>query len=193
MARPREFSDEAIFYGVYLALCKKGYGRLALTDVSNEAGISPAALLKRFGSKKALFLAYSDYVIQLTDKSYKEALTLDTTPIEALRRIFKNALKLASDPISLANHTSFYLESTSDPDLLERSKKRLKLIDRETQGLILKAIDNKEIKSCNVELISTVLQSAVTGAMLIWLKDSDKTLEELIDGCFQVIFEPLLL
>ena len=191
MARPREFSDEVIFHGVYLALCKKGYGSLALTDVSKEIEISPAALLKRFGSKKNLMLAYSDYVIDLTKKSFMEVSNEELTSIDGLKGVFKSAVRLASDPIALANHTSFYLESTRDPDLLEKSQYRLRIIDDETQRLLNLAIERKEIKACDVAIVSNVLQASISGAMLLWIKDTHKTLDELIDGCFKVIFDSL--
>lgn len=191
MARPREFSDELIFYGVYSALCKKGYAKFTLTDIANEINSSTAALSKRFASKKGILLAYSDYVIQITKTSFEEAKQNEPSSISAIKTVFKNAVKLANDPVSLANHTSFFLEITSDDDLLEKSRQRLKLIDEETTGLLETAMKNNEIKKGDAALISTVLQCAVSGAILIWIRDSDKTLDELLDDCFRVVLEPL--
>ncbi|GAE29328.1 TetR/AcrR family transcriptional regulator [Alkalihalobacillus hemicellulosilyticus] len=190
MARPREFSNETIFYAVYLALCQKGISKLTINDISNEANISPAGLLKRFGSKKGILLAYSDFVVQLTKKSFDEALKKEESSINALKKIYKNAMKLADDPVSLANHASFYLESTSDPDLLQISKKRLDILDKGTQTLLKQAIAQGEIKKCDVNVISTVLQSSVGGAMLLWIRNPERTIEALIDDCFSVILRP---
>ncbi len=189
MARPREFANETIFYGVYQALCKKGISKLTINDISDEINLSPAGLLKRFGSKKGILLAYSEFVVELTIKSFEEA-RMEHSPMNALKKIYKNAMKLADDPISLANHTSFYLESTSDPDLLAISRKRLDVIDKETQALLKQAINQGEIKECDVNLISTVLQSSVGGAMLIWIRNPVRPIEALIDDCFRVIFKP---
>lgn len=191
MVRPREFQDEAIFYGVYRALSKKGYGQAALTDITHEVNISPAALMKRFGSKKNLFLAYSDYVIELTRHAFQEADLSDQSRLDALKAVFKHAVSHMKDPVELANHTSFYLEGTNDPDLVEKTRYRLQLIDAFTRQMLSQAITNKEIAECDVAMVSRVLQAAISGAMMIWIKESNRTLEELFDECFQVIFAPL--
>lgn len=191
MVRPREFEDEVIFYGVYRALCKKGYGQVTLTDITHEVDISPAALMKRFGSKKNLFLAYSDFVIELTRHAFQEASVSDRSRIDALKGVFKHGVLHMKDPIELANHTSFYLEGTSDPDLLEKTRSRLLLIDEFTRQMLNQAIANKEITDCDVSMVSRVLQAAISGAMMIWIKESNRTLDELFDECFQVIFAPL--
>jgi len=191
MVRPREFQDEAIFYGVYRALCKKGYGQATLTDITHEVDISPAALIKRFGSKKNLFLAYSDFVIALTRDAFQEASISDRSRIDALKAVFKHGVLHMKDPIELANHTSFYLEGTSDPDLLEKTRSRLLLIDEFTRQMLNQAIANKEITDCDVSMVSRVLQAAISGAMMIWIKESNRTLDVLFDECFQVIFAPL--
>lgn len=191
MVRPREFQDEAIFYGVYRALCKKGYGQLALTDITHEINISPAALMKRFGSKKNLFLAYSDYVIEITRQSFQDASRSDQSRIDALKAVFKHSTSRMNHPVELANHTSFYLEGTADPDLLEKTRYRLRLIDEFTRQMLDQAITNREIMPCDVASVSRVLQAAISGAMLIWIKESERSLDELFDECFHVIFTPL--
>lgn len=191
MGRPREFSDEHIYYGVYQSLCKKGFAQTTLADIAYEIGVSPAALIKRFSSKKGIFLAYTNYVIQLTEAKFNEADQSDAPPIEALKSVYKEAVRLGNDPVSLARHTSFYLESTTDPDLLEISRHRLAIIDAGTRRLLSKAVRDKSIQACDIELVSTVLQSAIGGALLIWIRDAGKTLDALIDDCFRVIIGPL--
>lgn len=191
MVRPREFEDEVIFYGVYRALCKKGYGQVTLTDITHEVDISPAALMKRFGSKKNLFLAYSEFVTELTRHAFQEASESDSSRIDALKVVFKHGVLHMKDPIELANHTSFYLEGTSDPELLEKTRSRLLLIDEFTRGILNQAIANKEITECDVSMVSRVLQAAISGAIMIWIKESNRTLGELFDECFQVVFASL--
>jgi hypothetical protein len=52
------------------------------------------------------------------------------------------------------------------------------------------AIDSKEILEVDKKLLSRVLQAAVTGAFLIWCKDSSLTPEEWVNDCFDVVFAP---
>ena len=146
--------------------------------------------MKRFGSKKNLFLAYSDYVIELTRHAFQEADLSDQSRLDALKAVFKHAVSHMKDPVELANHTSFYLEGRTTP-ICWKTRYRLQLIDAFTRQMLSQAITNKEIAECDVAMVSRVLQAAIIGAMMIWIKESNRTLEELFDECFQVIFAPL--
>jgi AcrR family transcriptional regulator len=191
MSRPRQYSDELIFTGVRQALSKYGYAKLTLANIAEEIDISPAALSKRFGSKKSLLLAYSDYVIQVSKQSFAEALRREGSALEALKGVFLQGMTMVDGPVSLANITSLYIEGVSDPDLLERSRLRLHIIDEGVRQLLHKAVDAGEIRKCDPALVSRVLQSAVGGAFMLWLKNTERTPEDWIDDCFKVIFSPL--
>jgi len=55
--RPRLASDEDILMAAFRAIARLGPARLTLADVAREAGVSAAALVQRFGSKRALLRA----------------------------------------------------------------------------------------------------------------------------------------
>jgi AcrR family transcriptional regulator len=55
--RPRAASDSAILSAAHRAVTRVGPMRLTLADVAREAGVSPATLVQRFGSKRGLLLA----------------------------------------------------------------------------------------------------------------------------------------
>ncbi|PTM58191.1 TetR/AcrR family transcriptional regulator [Desmospora activa] len=188
MSKPRQFSDERIFKGVYQALSKKGYANLTLAHIAQEIELSPAALSKRFGSKKGLLLAYSDHVIEMTKQTFAEAQSTSGSSLEALKNVFLQSMKTVGDPVSLANITSLYIEGVSDPDLLQRSCLRLQVIDDGVQQLLQSAIRGQEIKACDTALVSRVLQAAIGGSLMLWLKQSERTPDEWIDDCFEVVF-----
>ena len=56
--RPRTVSDEHIFVATGLAITRLGPTRLTLADVASEVGLSAAALVQRFGSKRQLLVAF---------------------------------------------------------------------------------------------------------------------------------------
>jgi AcrR family transcriptional regulator len=55
--RPRQASDAEILAAALTAILRHGPVRLTLAHVAREAGLSPAALVQRFGSKRGLLLA----------------------------------------------------------------------------------------------------------------------------------------
>jgi transcriptional regulator GlxA family with amidase domain len=52
--RPRQASDDDILRAVFRAMTRLGPARLTLAEVAKEAGISAAAVVQRFGSKRAM-------------------------------------------------------------------------------------------------------------------------------------------
>ena len=57
--RPRQNTDLEILYAAFRAIARLGPSKLTLADVAREADVSPASLVQRFGSKRALLLAAS--------------------------------------------------------------------------------------------------------------------------------------
>ncbi|WP_181741895.1 TetR/AcrR family transcriptional regulator [Thermoactinomyces mirandus] len=173
---------------VFHALRKLGYDHLTLEKIANEISISPAALSKRFGSKQKLLMAYIRFTIQQTKLVFERAEQSPLSPLAALREVFVQYSRI--DPVSLANITSLYLAGIADPDMYRLSRKRLQIIDAEIQKLLVKAMQNRELKKCNPALISRTLISSLTGSIFVWMRDQDRDLEEWIDDCFDVVLKP---
>src|SRR5262249_26249581 len=55
--RPRTVSDADLLTAAGRAVSRVGPARLTLADVAAEAGVAPATLVQRFGSKRGLLLA----------------------------------------------------------------------------------------------------------------------------------------
>lgn len=193
MSRPREYPDQLIFQGVHQALSKTGYAKLTLERIATEIHISPAALSKRFGSKKSLLLAYSDAVIEQIKISFHQVQLQEKKPLKALAHIFLSSVKAVDSPQTLANITSLYVEGIADPDLLARSRTRLQLIDDQVRSLLNRAVEEGEIKPCDTAKVSRVLQAAVGGALMIWIKEPDRTLTAWTEDCMELIIGPLRL
>src|SRR5258708_36861072 len=55
--RPRQTSDEAILMATMRVMQRRSPVDLTLADVAKEAGVVPATLIQRFGTKRGLLLA----------------------------------------------------------------------------------------------------------------------------------------
>src|SRR4029077_11670164 len=55
--RPRQTSDEAILMATTRVMQRRSPVDLTLVDVAKEAGVVPATLIQRFGTKRGLLLA----------------------------------------------------------------------------------------------------------------------------------------
>src|SRR5256884_9252698 len=75
--RPREPSDEEIVAAAARAMQRYGPTQLTLAHVAREAGVVPATLIQRFGTKRGLLLAVSSTAP--AGRSQERAATRPTT------------------------------------------------------------------------------------------------------------------
>ena len=54
--RPRKASDEEVFAAVYRVMNRLAPAQVTLTAIAAESGVTPSALVQRWGSKRALLL-----------------------------------------------------------------------------------------------------------------------------------------
>lgn len=191
MARPKEFTDDMIFQGILTALGELGYSKMTLNAVAKHVGLSPAALVQRFSNKKEMLLSFFDYLNDMSEKRLNQMKEISRSPLKALEELALLWVSVDGDPIHCANIASFYTDCLHDPELREKAQRRLEIVDDGVQYLLNKAIDQGELLACNVPQISRVLQSSVTGALLLWATNDDRTAKEWISDCFDAILGSL--
>ena len=115
MPRPRTASDAEILEGAIRAISRVGPGRLTLTEVGREVGLSPATLLQRFGSKRGLLLALAEHAATSIDECFDAARRAADSPLGALLVAATDMAKHVESPEALANHLAFLQIDLSDP------------------------------------------------------------------------------
>lgn len=65
---------ERILRATFKVLCRHGYGKLNLSDVAAQAGISRPTLYKFFSSKDDLLSAFSSFELQLLREDFERAI-----------------------------------------------------------------------------------------------------------------------
>ncbi|MGP4100532.1 helix-turn-helix domain-containing protein, partial [Nonomuraea sp. KM90] len=84
MGRPRTTSDEAILGATARAIGRHGPQGLTLAAVAQEAGLSPATLVQRFGSKRGLLLAFAAHAARTAGEPFERARQEHGSPLAAL-------------------------------------------------------------------------------------------------------------
>ncbi|MCW5878415.1 MAG: TetR/AcrR family transcriptional regulator [Anaerolineales bacterium] len=169
--RPQTQTDEAIFISISAVLLKQGYEALTLQNIAQQAQLSPAALSKRFGSKKAMLLAYYDFLIQVTEASFAELSKRPLPLLEAFTDLFTEWNQFIKEPSEYANLLMLYLNFYIDPQLVHKSRQRLRLVDDEVQKMLRAAVQRGELICEDIPGMSQTLQAAASGAALLWCKD----------------------
>lgn len=170
MSRPKKLSDSELLNVAYDVSGREGFDSFTLRQVSRSADISPAALIKRFKSKKRLVLLARQHRWQSTLDQFRENAP---ESLRGLRGLFHFVSQVAKSVSSkrLAEHASAFGVDASD------------IRTRKVVGSYFSATRS---------LIARLLREAAAQGELTELADPDRlafTLEALMQGAiFQFAF-----
>lgn len=194
VGRPRVFSDEAIFYATQITLAREGYGRLTLDAIAREIGCTRQALVRRFGSKHALVLAYLNWSLGYVASGYQAVRAGYDSPLEALRVRFvwpaEQRPREIGDPNSQANILSFFIGAREDPEYSERLAEINRVYLDEISGLLQSAMDAGELRSTDPNMLAHLLFASTTGEVVLWAAHPVGDVVERLGTIFDAVVEP---
>ncbi len=114
--RPRQASDDDILRAVFRAMTRLGPARLTLAEVAKDAGISAAALVQRFGSKRGLLLAAAADAAGGHDYIFPGLRARHRSPVAALLGMAECMTLMGATPEAIANTLAFLQIDLTDPD-----------------------------------------------------------------------------
>jgi AcrR family transcriptional regulator len=168
MARPRTVSDAAILAAAIRAMTRLGPIKLTLSDVADEANLSPAALIKRFGSKRGLLLAVSTTGSAGMADSFRELRRRYDSPLEALLVATTFLARHTKSAEELANHLAFLQIDVTDPDFRKPmiAMSRATLAGYET--FLRDSIAARELRRCDAKALARTINAVVGGSLISW-------------------------
>lgn len=87
MVRPVETPDEELLAAAGEVLMREGPSGFTLARAAERAGVSAATLVKRFGSKQALFVRLSEHWVASQDAELDAAAAVHDSPLARLRAV----------------------------------------------------------------------------------------------------------
>src|ERR1700759_1785376 len=105
--RPRKTSDEAILTATIRVMQRRSPVDLTLADVAREAGVVPATLIQRFGTKRGLLLAACRSTPGATARQFAAAGAKYKTLLEALVELYADCSGFAPTPEAVANGLAY--------------------------------------------------------------------------------------
>ena len=97
-------------------MSRVGPARLTLADVAKEAGVVPATLVQRFGTKRGMLLALARQGSASEGDQMTAIRAANPSPMGALYGVFDCWSGMAGSPEELANHLSFLVIDLVDPE-----------------------------------------------------------------------------
>ena len=168
MPRPRTVDDEQILVAAARAVGDVGPARLTLADVGRRAGLSPATLLQRFGSKRGLLLALAASGIETMPARIRAAADGDHV-LDSLVGVLAEFTTTIEQPAQFANHLSFLLLDLSDPDFQALSRRHAQGVQAAITDVLQAAADRGElIDADDAQQLSRLVHAVYNGALLGW-------------------------
>ena len=166
--RPRETSDQQIIDATGRVMQRRSPAQLTLADVAREAGVVPATLIQRFGTKRDLLLAACRTAPDAVPQQFAAGRAKYPSPLKALIELYADCSGFAPTPEAVANGLAYLQIDLTDPDFHAITLAQFRAIRAETKKILDEAVAARELRPCDTAEISRLIQQTNDGAMLSW-------------------------
>jgi AcrR family transcriptional regulator len=166
--RPRETSDAEILAATARVMQRRSPVELTLADVAKEAGVHPATLIQRFGTKRELLLANCKAWTADVGGQFGAARSRYDSPLQALIEMLVECSGFAATPESMAIGLAYLQIDLTDPDFHAVLLRQFTTTRDEIAKLLDEAVTARELKACDTDELARLVHQISSGAMLDW-------------------------
>jgi AcrR family transcriptional regulator len=188
--RPRETSDQAILAATMRVMQRRGPAQLTLNDVAEEAGVVPATLIQRFGTKRKLLLATCKAGTADVGAPFVAARAKYKSPLKALVELYVGCSSFASTPESMANGLAYLQNDLTDPEFRAITLAQFKAMRAETRKLLDDAVAAGELRACDTGQLARLFQQVNGGSMLDWAVFREGKLADWLGEDLEALLRP---
>lgn len=171
--RPRATSDAEILAATHRAVNRLGPLKLTLADVAAEAGVSPATLVQRFGSKRGLLLAFAQLGGGSQAEMFAQIRAAHPTAAAAIGGVAECMAGMAETPEALSNALAFLQIDLTDPEFHRYALAHAREMRAGIRGLLDEAVASGEIARCDTARLARAVQAMINGSLLQWAIDRE--------------------
>ncbi|MGD0426753.1 MAG: helix-turn-helix domain-containing protein [Candidatus Acidiferrales bacterium] len=192
MSRPRETSDAEILAALARVMQRRSPLELTLADVAKEAGVAPATIIQRFGTKRELLLANCKAWTADVPGQFAAARAKYRSPLKTLIELFVEFSGFAATPESMANFLAYLQIDLIDPEFRAVLLRQFATMREETKKLLDDAIAARELRACDSGELARLVQQVNSGAMLDWTVYRKGALGAWIRRALEALLAPYL-
>ncbi|TDD01441.1 TetR/AcrR family transcriptional regulator [Nonomuraea deserti] len=191
MGRPRTTSDEAILRAAARAIGRHGPQSLTLAVVAQEAGLSPATLVQRFGSKRGLLLALAEQAKESVAQPFLRAREEHGSRLEALRAAVVGLSESVATPEELANSLGFLQLDLTDPGFRAHAAEHARRTRDEMAALLAEAVAAGELEGeTDVARLAHAVQVTYNGVLILWALTGEGALADAMRDALDETLRP---
>jgi AcrR family transcriptional regulator len=188
--RPRTVTDAEILEAAYRAMSRVTPTKLTLAHVAREAGLSPATLVQRFGSKKGLLLALSAGSLDSIDACFTAVREAHPSPLGALIAAATMMTEHTRTPEEMANHLAYLQMDLSDPDFHRNILEHSQRIEAGYRALLDEAIAAGELRPCDTARLARAIGAMSGGSLIGWAVYREGTAKEWVTADLATLLDP---
>ena len=166
--RPRTIADADILAAAQRAIGRLGPAKLTLADVAGEAGLAPATLVQRFGSKRGLLLALVQTAIDGVDDCFAAVRSANRSPLAAVLAAATDMTRHVKSPEELANGLAFLQMDVSDPEFHKLAVENSRRMMKGYRRLLDEAVKTGELQRCNTVRLARGVGAISGGSLIGW-------------------------
>jgi AcrR family transcriptional regulator len=174
--RTRKASDEEIFAAASRAMSRSGPAQLTLGEIAADVGLTPAALVQRFGSKRRLLLAVAEKAAETPTDLFIQLRAAHQSPLDALRGYARCLAEMGSTPGTLAQNLAYLQIDLTDPDFHVHTRAMALATGRSLRDLLDAAITAGELATgTDTTELARIVQTVLGGSLISWAIHRDGT------------------
>jgi AcrR family transcriptional regulator len=166
--RPRTVADADILAAAYRVMSRVRPTKLTLAAIATEAGLAPATLVQRFGSKRGLLLALSSGAAEFVDSCFAQMRAQHASPMAGLVAAATVMALSTTTPEEMANHLAYLQIDVSDPEFHRHILDNTQRTIAGYRALLDEAVAAGELLPCDTARLARAISSMSGGSLLSW-------------------------
>ncbi len=190
MGRPRTTTDGEVLAAASRVVTLLGPSGLTLAEVSREAGLAPATLLQRFGSKRGLLLALAARSAAGVAEPFDGARAEHRSPLAALEGAMRAMVSFAATPEELANHLALFQMDLRERDFHQLALEHAGSLREQIRSLLDEAVAAGELTPCDTERLARAVQVTFNGSLVTWAVHRQGPVEDWVVDDLSYLLRP---
>jgi AcrR family transcriptional regulator len=170
-----------------------GPGELTLAAIAEEAGVTAAVLVQRFGSKRALLLALYEKFAASAGGMVDALAARHRSPLAAIRAYAGCMADMAASPAAFARSLAYLQIDLTDPDFRPLLLRQARATRASLRRLVERAVRAGElVPTTRPARLARTIEAILSGSMLTWACYQDGTASRWVRQDVEAVLAPYL-
>lgn len=193
MARPRKVSDEEVYAAAMRVMSRVGPSELTLGQIAEEAGVTPGALVQRFGSKRRLLVTMSGLMSTDMSQFFQRMRQDHEAPLDIVRAYAECMAAMAPDPAALLRNFAYLQNDLADPEIRKHLVAQSRQVQRQLTTLLEEAVARGELsRDTDIGALTRNIEALISGALLTWAFHEEGTAASWLQSHIEALLRPHL-